>query len=123
MFYPLTLALLTEDESTAVKIVEKLLRSGATTTSANIQMYTIFHQFVLSGKARLVQTVLEADPKVKTVINFPATTGAGNNTFITPVVSAIAHSDYDILALLLAYGANLVNKDEDWVQIMKLMYV
>ena len=120
-FYPLTLALLTEDETVAVKIVERLLRAGATSTSANIQMFTIFHQFVLSGKTRLIHAVLQADPKVKTVINFPAKS-AGNG-LLTPVVSAIAHSDYDILALLLAYGASLETTDDEWIQVLRLVYV
>ena len=56
--HPLTLTILREDEEDACRVVECLIAAGATSTTANDKMWTIFHSVVSSGKARLLATIL-----------------------------------------------------------------
>jgi len=56
--HPLTLTILQEDEEDASRVAECLIAAGATSTTANDKMWTIFHSVVSSGKARLLATIL-----------------------------------------------------------------
>ncbi|KAF5369314.1 hypothetical protein D9758_002726 [Tetrapyrgos nigripes] len=111
---PLTLTSYRADrdgnEDTAVEIAKRLVEAGAISSAANDSVQTIFHTLILAGKTRLVETLLKADPKAAAVINLPT---INYSLHVFPIVSALSNSDYEMVALLLAYGAKLVFDPED----------
>lgn len=106
--HPLTMTLMRADDDAACKAIQALLKSGATSSSADPQMRTIFYTFVVSGRNRLIEAILKNDPDIHTVINFPAVTYQ-NVDF--PITAALQKQAYSTVLLLAAYGAKL-NLDE-----------
>ncbi|GLB33192.1 putative ankyrin repeats (3 copies) containing protein [Lyophyllum shimeji] len=109
-FHPLTLTILREDEDEASKILERLVSAGASTSTADDHMRTIFHRAVVADKIKLVSTILKCDPNAATILNFPAFKW---NSVTFPIVSAIERRHYSMLATLLALGAKLVFTADD----------
>lgn len=109
-FHPLTLTILREDEDEASKILERLILAGASTSTADDQMRTIFHRALVQDKLKLVSTILRCDPNAKAVLDFPS---FGWRTVYFPLMSAVQHSKYAMLALILAYGAKVVFTEEN----------
>ncbi|KAH9483204.1 hypothetical protein JR316_0005308 [Psilocybe cubensis] len=108
--HPLTLTILREDEEEACQVAECLLKAGATSSSANDFMRTIFHAAVHSGRSKLVETMLRCDPHSSKVVNFPV---LQNQHVVFPIVTAINKKYYGIVALLLANGAKLELDEKD----------
>ena len=108
--HPLSLTLLREDEDEACKIAERLILAGATSTTANEIMDTIFHAAVRSGRAKLVATILRCDQHAHTVIDFPLVQ-YHNITF--PVSTAIKQQHYAVLAVMLAHNVKLMLDEAD----------
>ncbi|KAG5637903.1 hypothetical protein H0H81_002731 [Sphagnurus paluster] len=109
-FHPLTLTILREDEDEASIIFERLVAAGASTSTADENMCTIFHQAVIADKVKLVSTILKCDPNANSVLNFPA---FGWNSSIFPLVRAIELRHYSMVATLVAFGAKLIFTEED----------
>ncbi|PSR72889.1 hypothetical protein PHLCEN_2v11256 [Hermanssonia centrifuga] len=110
--HPLILTAATNDEDKACQIVEKLLAAGAVCSEADNQLFSIFHRMVCSGKPGLVSTFLKSDPSCKAVLSVPWMDQW--STVVFPIVSAIRSGSYSVLALLLAYGTNVVISQEDF---------
>jgi ankyrin repeat protein len=108
--HPLSLTILREDEDEACKIAERLILAGATSTTANETMDTIFHAAVRSGREKLVATILRCDQHSHTVIDFPLVQYQ-NVTF--PISTAIKQQHYAVLAVMLAHDAKLVLDEAD----------
>ena len=108
--HPLALTIYTQDEERAAKIAERLIASGAISSTADNSLFTIFHRIVLAGKAKIVASLLEHDPNAKKVLNSPAWYTDG---LVFPVVTAIEAGDYATLSVLLAHGAKLSYLPED----------
>ena len=108
--HPLSLTILREDEDEACKIAERLILAGATSTTANEVMDTIFHAAVRSGREKLVATILRCDKHAHSVIDFPLVQYQ-NITF--PISSVIKQQHYAVLAVMLAHGVKLVLDEAD----------
>lgn len=108
--HPLTLTILREDEDEACKIAECLFKAGATSSSANDYMRTVFHAAVHAGRSKLVETMLRCDPHSDKVVDFPL---FQNQNVVFPIVTAINKKYYGIVALLLANGAKLELDERD----------
>jgi hypothetical protein len=108
--HPLTSTILTEGDEKASKIIERLVKAGASSSPADEWLMSIFYRFVASGRIPLVSTILQVDPNAKAALNFPAVI---SNTATYPLDSAINSGSHAISALLLAYGAKLNYKEED----------
>ena len=108
--HPLSLTILREDEEEACKIAERLILAGASSTTANEQMDTIFHVAVHSGRAKLVATLLRCDPHAHSVLDFPRFLYQ-SATF--PISTAIKQQHYAVLAVMLAHGVKLVLDEAD----------
>jgi ankyrin repeat protein len=121
-FHLLTLLILREDEDEASKILERLILAGASTSTADDQMRSIFHRVVMADKLRLVSSILHCDPNAKAVLEFPAFVQYGGGV-VLPIVSAIAAGKYAMIALLLAHGAKLVIAEEDVAKALSMAYV
>ena len=117
---PLTLTILREDEDEACKIAERLLQAGASSSTADESMRTIFHMAVNAGKAKLVSTILKCDPNASSVVNFPAIKW---NDVIFPLASAVKLGSYSIIAILLAHGAKVEFEEEDVTRAREAAYV
>lgn len=117
---PLTLTILREDEDEACKIAERLLRAGASSSTADEHMRTIFHMAVNAGKVKLVSTILKCDPNASSVVNFPAIKW---NDVIFPLASAVKLGSYSIIAILLAHGAKVEFEEEDVTRAREAVYV
>ncbi|KAK7469254.1 hypothetical protein VKT23_003740 [Stygiomarasmius scandens] len=119
---PLTLTKYRADgdgnEDSAVKIAQRLVQAGAISSAANQSVQTILHALIVSGKRRLVETLLKADPKAAAVINLPY---IQYNSYVFPVASALLNADYSMVAILLAYGAKLVFDAEDVAQAIDIV--
>jgi ankyrin repeat protein len=107
----LPLALNIEDDDKACKVIERLIRAGAVSTTANDNLLTVFQRFVMSGRASLLSAVLRSDPNAQTAVNFPALTFL--KTAIFPLVTAINKHSYSTIATLLAHGAKINYIEED----------
>lgn len=103
-FHPLTLTIIRKDDSHACEIAESLIKAGATSTTADLFVRTIFHTLVSSGRTRLVETVLRCDPDIDKVINLPYLQW---NNVVFPIVTAIQRRCYSTLMVLVAHGARL----------------
>ena len=121
-FHLLTLLILREDEDKASNILERLILAGASSSTADDQMRSIFHRAVMANKLKLVSSILRCDPNAKAVLEFPAFIQYGGGA-ILPIVSAIAAGSYAMLALLLAHGAKLVFAEEDVEKALSTAYV
>lgn len=108
--HPLALTVLTEDEDVACKIGERLIQAGAVSSTADTSLMSVFFRIVAAEKPKLLSTLLRADPKAKKLVNFPAIEGGA---VVFPTTAAVANRDFVTLALLLAYGAKVMFKDED----------
>ena len=108
--HPLSLTILREDEDEACKIAERLILAGATSTTANETMKTIFHSAVGSGRAKLVATILRCDQHAHSVIDFPL---IQHQCIHFPISTAIQLQHYAVLAVMLAHGAKLVLDEVD----------
>ena len=108
--HPLTLTILREDEEDASRVAECLIAAGATSTTANDKMWTIFHTVVSSGRARLLATILRCDEHAITMVNFPAFNW---NHVTFPVVTAIMRRNYASLAVLVSNEARLEFDEAD----------
>ena len=108
--HPLSLTILREDEDEACKIAERLILAGATSTTANEGMDTIFHAIVRSGREKLVATVLRCDPHARTVIDFPL---VRYQNVIFPISTVITQQHYAVLAVMLAHEVKLVLDEAD----------
>jgi ankyrin repeat protein len=121
-FHLLTLLIVREDGDEASKILERLILTGASTSTADDQLRTIFHRAVMADKLRLVSSILRCDPNAKAVLEFPAFIPYCGGA-ILPIVSAIVAGKYAMLALLLAHGAKLVFAEEDVAKALSTAYV
>ena len=108
--HPLSLAILREDEDEACKIAERLILAGATSTTANEAMDTIFHAIVRSGRDKLVATILRCDPHVRTVIDFPL---VRYQNVIFPIAIVIKQQHYAVLAVMLVHDVKLMLDEAD----------
>ena len=108
--HPLSLTVLREDEDEACKIAERLILAGATSTTANETMDTIFHAVVRSGREKLVATILRCDQHARTVIDFPR---AQYQNIIFPVSTVIKQQHYAVLAVMLAHDVKLMLDEAD----------
>ena len=108
--HPLTLTVLREDEDEACKIAERLILAGATSTTANESMDTIFHAIVRSGREKLVATILRCDQHAHSVIDFPL---VEYRNIIFPISIAIKQQHYAVLAVMLAHDVKLVLDEAD----------
>jgi ankyrin repeat protein len=108
--HPLTLTMYTQDEERAAKVAERLVAAQAISSTADENMLTIFHRMVVTGKTKIVMSLLDRDPNAKKVLDFPAWAGLG---LVFPPVSSILSGDYATLSVLLAHGAKLVYSPED----------
>ncbi|KAF8905746.1 hypothetical protein CPB84DRAFT_1844751 [Gymnopilus junonius] len=109
-FQPLTLCILREDEDEACVIAERLIKAGASSSTADDNMRTILHIAIFNGRTKLVETLLRCDPNAKKVVNFPSLV-AQHITF--PIVTAINKKHYGLVVLLLAYDAKLDLDEKD----------
>lgn len=119
-FHPLTLCLIRKDDNDACSTIECLLKAGATSTTADEQIRTIFHIFVSVGRTRLVDSILRHDQNISTVINLPYLL---NRTVMFPVVTAVEKRNYATLVLLLAHGARLELQEADVTKALDVAYV
>lgn len=108
--HPLTLTIMRDDEVEASKIAERLVLAGASSSTADHILRTIFHHAVAANKAQLVSTLLRSDPKAKAVLDFPV---VNYSDFRFPIISAIAAGGYSTLATILAYGAKVSFTEQD----------
>ena len=108
--HPLTWTIYTEDEERAVKIAERLVAARAISSTADKNLFTIFHRMVVAGKTKIVMSLLNCDPNAKKVLDFPAWI---EQELVFPPVSSILSGDYATLSVLLAHGAKLVYSPED----------
>ena len=108
--HPLVLTVFTQDEERAVKIAERLIAAQAISSTADKNLFTIFHRIVAAGKTKIVASLLAHDPNAKKVLNSPAWFRYG---LVFPIVSTINAGDYSTLAVLLAHGAKLLYLQED----------
>jgi hypothetical protein len=109
-FHPLTLTMIRKDDSLACEIAECLIKVGATSTTADSSVRTIFHSLVSSGRTRLVETVLRCDPNIDKVINLPY---LQRHDVVFPVVTAIQLRCYATLTVMVAHGARLDLQETD----------
>ena len=108
--HPLSLTMFREDEDEACKIAERLILAGATCTTANESMNTIFHDAVRSGREKLVATMLRCDQHAHTVIDLPLV--QYQNIFF-PISTVIKQQHYAVLAVMLAHDVKLVLDEVD----------
>lgn len=120
VFHPLTIVALNEDEDKSLEVVDQLLRAGASSAQADARLFSIFHTLVCSGKARIVERILYADPKAISAINVPA---FSVNKFFYPLVTATMKGNYAIAVLLIAYGAKIQITADDLQKAKNMVYV
>lgn len=108
--HPLSLTILREDEDEACEIAQRLILAGASSTTANATMDTIFHAAVRSGRAKLVATILRCDQHAHSVIDFPL---VQSQTAKFPISTAISQQHYAVLVVMLAHGVKLVLDEAD----------
>ncbi|CAA7269211.1 unnamed protein product [Cyclocybe aegerita] len=108
--HPLSMLILRGDDEEVCKIAERLLQAGATSSTANDEMRTIFHYALQAGRTRLVETILRCDPHAKTVIDFPS---VQYQNVVFPIGSAIRKMEYASVAIMLAHGAKLEYDEAD----------
>ncbi|KAF8905743.1 hypothetical protein CPB84DRAFT_563269 [Gymnopilus junonius] len=109
-FQPLSLCILREDQDEACVVAERLIKAGASSSSADDEIRTILHIAIFNGCTKLVETLLKCDPNAKKVVNFPALV---NEHVTFPIVTAINKKHYGLVALLLAHGAKLKLDEKD----------
>ncbi|RDB20232.1 hypothetical protein Hypma_012624 [Hypsizygus marmoreus] len=114
-FHPLTITILKSDEDAACAMVERLISAGASSSTADNQLRTIFHRAVVAGKVKIVSTILCCDPNAKAVLDSPSFNW---QAVIFPVVSAIEMGQYSMLATLLAHGAKLTFTEDDVTRVL-----
>jgi len=119
-FHPLTLTVIRKDDTEACGIAESLIKAGATSTTADDAVRTIFHYIVGSGRARLVETILRCDPDVSKVINLPYLQW---RNVVFPVVTAVQKRHYATLVQLIAHGAKLQLEESDVTKARDAAYV
>ena len=59
--HPLALTIYTQDEERAAKIAERLIASGAISSTADASLFTVFHRIVAAGKTKIVASLLQLD--------------------------------------------------------------
>ncbi|KAH8111009.1 ankyrin repeat protein [Phellopilus nigrolimitatus] len=111
VLHPLRLTVLQHDDERAAALAEQLLRAGASAAQANEQLFSVFHVLVCSGRTRLVEAVLRADPSAAVAINIPVLDNSKKAFY--PLVTAITKGWYGIAALLLGYGAKVAYSPDD----------
>ena len=109
-FHPLTLTSIRKDDAHGCSIAELLIKSGATSTTADSSVRTIFHTLVGSGRTRLVEVVLRCDPNIDKVINLPC---LHYRNVVFPIVTAIQQRCYATLVVMVAHGARLDLQETD----------
>ena len=111
--YPLSMAIYTEDEKAACRIVERLLEAGASSTASDSSLVSVLHSAVNANALAVVRTMLRVDPNAITAVNFLAR--PSYNQAILPLVTAITAANRPMVALLLAYGSitSITEKDFD----------
>ncbi|KAJ3734551.1 ankyrin repeat-containing domain protein [Lentinula guzmanii] len=115
--HPLLLTMYHSDEEQACLVIERLLKAGAASSAADQGAHTIFHKMIEAGKTKLVSALLRLDPKAKAALNLPSM-NTGWPTF--PLVTAVQLNNYEMVANLLAYGADVVLHAEDVVRAQEL---
>jgi ankyrin repeat protein len=112
--HSLTLTIYTQDEVRAAKIAEQFIAAQAISSTADVNLLTIFHRIVAAGKTKIVASLLAHDPNAKKVLNSPAWFGYRYGSgLVFPIVSTINAGDYATLSVLLAHGAKLLYTPED----------
>jgi ankyrin repeat protein len=109
-YHPLTLTIIRKDNTSSCEMAESLIKAGATASTADSSVHTIFHSLVRSGRTSLVETVLRCDPNIDKVINLPFLQW---RNVVFPVVSAIQYRCYSTLMVLVAHGARLDLQETD----------
>jgi len=104
---PLDLTRFVDDSAAACDIAKILLDAGASSTAISKQdeLLTVFHEHLRLGKVELVWTYLKHDPNAKKALEFPFKSNF--HEVMSPLVSAIETGRYDLVFLLLAWGAKL----------------
>ena len=102
--HPLAACILRSNEEEACSIAERLIRAGATSSTANNGMQTILHQVVMAGKAKLLSAILQHEAAAASVLNFPS---VSYNQFTFPISTAISKGHYAVVVVLLAFGVKL----------------
>lgn len=115
-YHPLSLTLLIEHDDRAAKVAERLIRAGASSSTADNEMKTIFHLFVAAQRPKLVSALLRADPNAVAVLDHPAVQWG---QIIFPLVTAIEKCDYATIAILLAYGSKVNYSEEEISRVAK----
>lgn len=106
---PLLLTMSDSNEEHASLVIESLLKAGVVSSAADPEITTILHRMVAANKTKLVNTLLRLDPKAAAAINLPSMKRAP----IFPLVTAVQMNNYAMVAILLAYGADVIFKAED----------
>ncbi|KAJ8080919.1 hypothetical protein PM082_017754 [Marasmius tenuissimus] len=117
---PLTVAMYRQDEAEAMKIIERLVAAGASSSTADDELVTILSKFVQAKKTQLVLTLLRVDPNAVSVVNFPAVDGGYDRRATFPLNYAISSENYAMVAVLLAHGAKLVFDENDVAEALAL---
>ncbi|KAF8654880.1 hypothetical protein AX16_003341 [Volvariella volvacea WC 439] len=110
-YHPLTASLLCQDPNTAMKIVERLIAAGASSTKVTTQTITVFHQAVIQNNLSVANALLKKDPKAGNVIDYP-------NYVSFPLSTAAYNRHYALVVLLLSYGAKLNISTQNLAQII-----
>ena len=121
VMHPLSITTLNEGGGQILEIVDLLLRAGASSSQADAQLFSILHATVCSGKAYIVQKILQADPKAIAAINVPAFDK--QRLFYYPLVTAISKGYYAIAALLIGYGAKVQILPDELQKARNMVYV
>ncbi|EIW81880.1 ankyrin [Coniophora puteana RWD-64-598 SS2] len=118
---PLKLTRFVEDSTIACKIAKALLEAGASSTAIDDQpnMLTVLHEHVMAGKLELIQTFLENDPNAKKALEFPSK--VNYELLMSPLASAVQEGRYDIVILLLAWGAKLELSENDVARAQQML--
>ncbi|KAG9236672.1 hypothetical protein BJ875DRAFT_524495 [Amylocarpus encephaloides] len=101
----------------AKKVVEMLLKLGATSAQADMNHITAFHYLVSKGDSDLVDILLANDkPVALSVLNRTGYVGQWNSKFSSPLLSAIDGGYEDMVSKLLEVGASPEIKFDDWIK-------
>ncbi|KAF8987599.1 hypothetical protein BDQ17DRAFT_1334968 [Cyathus striatus] len=108
--HPLTLTLLRNDEELTCKIVERLILAGASSSTADNSLKTIFHRAVLLGRLSIVKKLVKCDLEL-----------ARRSIALFPSCERDEKRDYAMVATLLAAGAKIEFAEEDLTNAMQAL--
>lgn len=117
---PLLQAINLSDDKMACQIAQTLFSAGAISSEADDNLYTAFHRAVDTGHPNIVSTFFRCDPSAKAVVSIP---WIDEKLAIWPVVSALQHQAYGVLAVILVQGAKLVIDEDDFGRVREFRWV